>query len=311
MAKRRSKAKAVRVSIKKILVPLDFSECSSNALGEAIFIAKTFSAKIELVHVITPVYIASNSSELHVPYDTINYERMLLKAEKNLASMAKQIEKREIIKVGVKAILNTPYIGILEHAKKTKADLIIMGTHGTSGVKEFFAGSNAYRVVSESLCPVITVQNRITKKGFRSIVLPIRSEINSRQKVNLVAVLAKAFLSTVHITGYTKNGNKNERFKVKQYVKQVEELFIKESINFESSFIDDDNFTKSIIRHAKTVKADLIAVMTSHDFSLDQLLSGPYAQQFVNHSKLPVLSVPNTLDFEYSFENPLSGGFGV
>lgn len=308
---RRNKIKAQRVPIKKILVPLDFSECSSNALGEAIFIAKVFTAKIELLHVITPVYITGTSSESLIPYNNINYARLLSRAEKNLVSIAKEIENKETIKVSVKAILNTAYIGILEHAKKTKADLIIMGTHGTSGVKEFFAGSNAYRVVSESLCPVITVQKRTTKKGFRSIVLPIRSEINSRQKVNLVAVLAKAFLSTVHITGYTSGGNKNERTKIKQYVKQVEGLFINESINFKSYFIDDDNFPKAIISHAKTVKADLIAVMTSHDFSLDQVLSGSYAQQFVNHSKLPVLSVPNTLNFTYSFENPLSGGLGI
>jgi hypothetical protein len=80
-----------------------------------------------------------------------------------------------------------------------------------------------------------------------------------------------------------------------------------EAIDYKSYFINNENFAKSIIGFASKQKADLIAIMTSHDFSLDQVLKGSYAQQFVNHSGIPVLSSPDTLKFEYSYTPSLSG----
>lgn len=308
MRKKRNTLKAKPIRIKKILVPLDFSECSSNALREAIFMARVLMAEIELIHVITPVYITSTSYEALVPYDSLFYKRLMKHASKRLAFVAAEIETKEAIKVRFKTSLNVVYGAILSHAKKINADLIIMGAHGTSGIKEFFVGSNAYRVVSEAECPVITVQKRITKKGFNKIVLPVRAELNSRQKVNLVATLAKAFMATILITGYVKNNDPVKKRKVKLYMKQVETFLAKEAINFKSTFISNQNFTKAIIQHAKINRANLIAIMKNHDFGFDQLLTGPYAQQFVNHSSIPVLSVPNTLEFEYTYENPLTGG---
>jgi nucleotide-binding universal stress UspA family protein len=304
MKKKRSNVKLQPVKIKQILVPIDFSEFSSNALREAIHIARIFTAKIELIHVVTPVYVTGN--ETLIPRGDAFYGKLLKQAEKGLVKIAKEVEAREAIKISVKTSLNTVHAAILEHAEKTKTNLIVMGTHGTGGVKEFFAGSNAYRVVSESECPVLTVQKRTARKGFKKIVLPLRTELNSRQKVNLVATLAKAFMSEIIIAGYTDGKNESEARKIALYANQVEKFLNKEAIACSKTFINDKNFTKAIIDHAKKHKADLVAVMTNHDFSLSQILNGPYAQQFVNHSPIPVLSVPNTLQFEYRHRALLS-----
>ena len=308
MRKKKNIVKAKPVKIKKILVPLDFSECSSNALRKAITVAKFYMAELHLLHVTTPVYLTATSSASLIPNGDAYYKKIMKSAAANMLKIANEIKDHEAVNVLVKTSLNTVYDAILDYSKKNKIDMIIMGTHGTSGIKEFFAGSNAFRIVSESEIPVITVQKRIQGKGFKRIVLPIRGEINSRQKVNLVASLAKTFMSTVLITGYVKNNHPNEKRKVKVYMKQVEDFLKAETIRSESTFISDPNFTKAIIKHATNKKADLIAIMKNHDFGFDQLLSGPYAQQFVNHSKIPVLSVPDTLEFEYSYENPISGG---
>lgn len=291
--------------IKKILVPIDFSECGSNALRHAIFLAKTFMAKLELMHVVSPFYAYSDITIIQ-NHDAF-YKSIATQSEKQLKKIASEIKKDEAVDVSIKCSIGVVHELILEYAKKTKTDLIVMGTHGVSGVKEFFAGSNAYRVVSESKCPVITIQKRILKKGFKTIVLPVRTEMNSRQKVGIVSMLSKHLFSKVLITGYTDGSDKKEEIKVKKYMTQIQVLLKKESINSQLSFIKDDNFTKAIINHSKKNKADLIAVMTNHDFSLDQLLSGPYAQQLVNHSKIPILSVPDTLEFEYAYSSPSAG----
>jgi len=309
MSKKESTAKLKMVSIKKILVPIDFSECSSNAIRQAVHLAQTFLSHIEIVHVITPVYITPITSEMLIPYDNVNYKKMLKDAEKKLLKIAKEIQTHESVSVSVTTQLNVVYTGILERAKKINADLIIMGTHGTSGVKEFIAGSNAFRVVRDSGCPVLTIQKKIANNKIKNIVLPIRLEINSRQKVELVATLAKIYSAKILITGYLKDSDERDEQKVKQYCAQVEALLNKETIAFKTFLLKDKNFTKAIINHAKKQKADMVAVMTTHNFSLDQLLNGPYAEQFVNHSKIPILSVPDRISFDYSYTPSLSGGY--
>ncbi|MEO6303742.1 MAG: universal stress protein, partial [Bacteroidia bacterium] len=114
-------------------------------------------------------------------------------------------------------------------------------------------------------------------------------------------------MSKILIVGYT--NNKNDTVKVKQYVAQVEKFLKHEAIECKPFFINDENFTESILNFASKQKADLVAIMTDHSFSLKQMLNGTHAQQFVNHSKIPVLSSPNTLQFDYSYMPSLSGTF--
>jgi len=299
MKKLRTQPKLKASKIKRILVPFDFSIHFSNALRQAIFMAKCFMAEIDLLHVVEPVYATPHYSGLMLSNDLF-YTKLMKQAYKNLKQIAQEAEEREGIKINCKSSLNIAHQEILNYSKKRKTDLIIMGTHGVSGVTEFFAGSNACCVVSSAKCPVITVQKKTTTKGFKKTILPIRSEFNSRQKVNFVATLAKTFMSKIYIVGYTENLGKSEKIKTINYIKQVEGFLKRETISFESKIIKETNFTKAIIEHAGKRKADLIAVMTTHDFSLDQIFEGSYSQQFVNHSKIPVLSVPNTLNFECS-----------
>ncbi|MBK9283337.1 MAG: universal stress protein [Sphingobacteriaceae bacterium] len=302
-----NKIKPIKTSkIKRILVPFDFSPFSSNALREAIFVAKCFMAEIELLHVIAPVYLDANSSAL-LPTNDSFYNRLLKQAENNLKKITKEITKNEGVKISCSSKLNVIHQEIISFASKKKVDLIIMGTHGTSGISEFFAGSNAYRVVSEAKCPVLTLQKRIKGISFKRILLPIRLELNSRQKVNFVATLAKVFVSKIYIVGYLESNSKSDKLKVQAYMKQVKSFLDDTAIPNESCLLKSDNFTEDSLKFAKKNKIDLITTMSKHDFNLKQLIKGSYTQQFVNHSPIPVLSVPNTIEFEYSFTNPLIG----
>ena len=278
-------------NIKKILVPTDFSATAGNALRQAIHIAEANKASIKLIHVITPVYVTPSNALIAGGGDAF-YRKLKNNASDELKSMAKEIKKSNNIVVDYIAKLGTVDDIICSMAKKEKFDMIVMGTHGTSGVKEFFAGSNAYKVVNHSDCPVLSVQKKSSKQGIKNIVLPIRLELTSRQKVDYVIQIARMFDSTIFITGYTDDTNKSKQFKVKQYVAQVEKYLDKQNIKHKSTSIFADNFTKEILAYAKKNKADLIAVMKKHDFSLDQVVKGTYSEQFVNHSTIPVLSIP-------------------
>jgi nucleotide-binding universal stress UspA family protein len=166
-----------------------------------------------------------------------------------------------------------------------------MGTHGVSGFEEFFIGSNAFRVVTEATCPVLSVQKHSIKPGFNRILLPIDSSSSSLEKVRYAAEIAKKYNSTILILGILSVADDDAAAKLEIRLEQVEEFLDKKDVNFESSVVEGENLASISLKQAKKLKADLICIMTEQEENLTGLFLGPYAQQVVNHSKIPVLSI--------------------
>jgi universal stress protein A len=141
---------------KRILVPLDFSEQSTRALEYAKMLGKALDASLDLLHVVPNPYIADPSGlYMALPQEMLDefdregrtrLEKVLTPAER------KTFKARNIVKMG------DPRSEILEYARLAPVDLIVMGTHGRTGVSHVFLGSVAERVVRTASCPVTTVR---------------------------------------------------------------------------------------------------------------------------------------------------------
>lgn len=144
------------MQIKKILFPTDFTEGAKNALPYAVDMAKTYGAKLYLMHVI---YDIATASGLHVPHTSVDqmYSDLQATAKKELERFG--LRDREGLK-DIEYIINrgVPYEEILKFAKDNDINLIIIGTHGRKGIDRMLFGSTAERVVRNSLCPVLTVR---------------------------------------------------------------------------------------------------------------------------------------------------------
>jgi nucleotide-binding universal stress UspA family protein len=147
------------MKVKRIVVPTDFSEFSLQALQDAVDLGKAFKARIFLLHCVEPIYFAT--PDMYVPSTSVG---MLLQeqrqsAEKQLARLARVLEKR---RVPVRTVLATgsPHHEIVENARKLGADLIVMSTHGRSGFAHLVMGSVAEKVVRGAPCAVLTVRAR-------------------------------------------------------------------------------------------------------------------------------------------------------
>jgi nucleotide-binding universal stress UspA family protein len=141
--------------MKTILVPTDFSEPSERALGSAIDFARAFQAGIELVHVyVEPTYV------LPPPVDVATFPFI---AADVLSKVQEGLDReRERVRAAGIACETTALTGraapeIVSHARKIGADMIVMGTHGRSGIEHAILGSVAERVVHHSPCPVLVV----------------------------------------------------------------------------------------------------------------------------------------------------------
>jgi len=153
--------------IKRIVVPVDFSNTSLQALDYAVDFGRPFKAEIVVVHVIEPIYFTS-PTDMYVPsFNTgmlLDEQRRI--GREQLASLAADLKKRRI---NARTILQTgsAHQVITDTAKRVKADLIVMATHGRTGLSHVVLGSVAERVVRHAECPVLTVRGSKRRKAKR------------------------------------------------------------------------------------------------------------------------------------------------
>jgi len=275
--------------IEKILIPIDFSETSLIAIEHGAFTAQLFKAELVLLHVVEKHWekfsIVAPEIRVNEPSDLVNA------IEKRLEDTAETIRSKYGVKSTCVTSSGNIFAEVVSVSKEHNIDLIVMGTHGTSGVVEFFVGSNTYKVVTESVCPVISVRAHSNKVGFKNIVLPIDDSAHSRQKVNHAVVLAKHFAAKVHILGLADSNDETELKKFEIKLDQIEDYLKKCELPYSRKTVNGGNQAKVSYDYAKTVNADLIVIMTDQDENITGRLLGSYAQQVVNHSKIPVMSI--------------------
>ncbi|MDP3441841.1 MAG: universal stress protein [Ignavibacteria bacterium] len=148
--------------INKILVPIDFSDYSKSALKYAAQIAKFFDASITLVYVVEPMIYPADFSmgQVAIPSTDMHLHE---RAEEELKTLANSVID-STIKVDITIKTGKPFVEINETAQEIDADLIIIATHGHTGVEHILFGSTAEKVVRKAPCPVLTLRNPI--KGF-------------------------------------------------------------------------------------------------------------------------------------------------
>lgn len=148
--------------IKKVLVPIDFSDYSKSSLRYAVNFAKKFNAEIYLIYVVEPVIYPPDFSMGQIAIPSVNAE-WDERAREELKNLAKT-EIPEGVKVETILKNGKPFVEIIDTAAEENIDLIIIATHGHSGVEHILFGSTAEKVVRKAPCPVLTLREPI--KGF-------------------------------------------------------------------------------------------------------------------------------------------------
>jgi nucleotide-binding universal stress UspA family protein len=270
--------------MKQVIVAIDFSKTSLNALQFGIMLANKSKANVQMVWV-------DNTTSEEVVYEESSAEDRAEKVEmlKDLQEKHKKMLKGG--KLDYKIRKGKVYIEIAQQAKSISADFIVSGTHGVSGFEEFWIGSNAYRIVTHAPCPVITIRQGFDVRDIDKIVLPIDSTQETRQKIPVAAGIAKLFNSEIHVLSLYSTTLKSVHRRVDNYTMQVGQFLGEQGIRNVSAIKESDNITRSTLDYSEEIGADLIIIMTEQETTTANLFLGTYAQQMINHSTIPVLSV--------------------
>lgn len=152
----------MEITYKKILVPIDFSDFSKNAFKYSLSFAKQHNAAITLVYVMEPVFYPPDLSlgQITLPAVDLDMEGKSREELEKVADLARNegVSASTIIKMG------KPFAEIIDTAREEDSDLIIISTHGHSGMEQILFGSTADKVVRKAPCPVLVIRDPI--KGF-------------------------------------------------------------------------------------------------------------------------------------------------
>jgi nucleotide-binding universal stress UspA family protein len=277
------------------LVPVDFSESSLIALEHAIEVSQIFNEERPIVTMLHVIEGASfDSIYNHSQVDANSRDSLTI--EGTINRFEKLIEKNKDQNVDFKYIIagGKPYKKIVEIANEIKADGIVMGTHGSSGI-QVFAGSNASKVIQTASCPVVSIKKKAIDNGYHNIVLPLDLTKETKQKVEFAAKVALYYNATIHIISLVES-DQFLRHRLQNNLKQVEDYLANKEIKTTSTMLDIDNsnFAMQMLAWAEGKNADLVVIMTQAERSVGDYLFGTVAQQIVNKSSIPVMSIrPN------------------
>ncbi len=267
--------------MKPIIVGTDFSEGSYMALELAVDVANRFQADIILIWARREKLLFSDEQ-----LDTMTHlakDKLQALCDKYQPAMRFGHIRWQITNGKVAPALATT-------ATRELASMIIIGTNGASGFEKYWMGSQAVRIVQDSPCPVLTVRQGYNfHKKLERIVVPIRVNNNSREKVPPAASMAKTFDSEVHIPGLLDINE--EEATLKAYMQQTADYLDKEGIRHVSEIRQYSNYCDTVIDYADSINADLLVINTEQDRVISQIFLGTNAQQIVHRSQIPVLCI--------------------
>lgn len=271
--------------MKTILVAIDFSKNAAHALEYALMYAKKFQAGIYLLWV----------------DNTLTDESVIDTIEGNLRREKKQYMNDLIktyqpqlpdSKIEVLFKKGKVYQEITKTARQIGADLIFAGTHGVSGFEQYWIGSNAYRIVTQAPCPVVTIRSDFTfKETIKNILLPLDSSLETRQKLPFACEIGLLFDAMIHLLIIYNTPLKVIRNRIDKIGEEAEECMKERNVSYVIERMEADNVAASILEYTSNQDIDLITIMTDQGTTTANKFLGPYSQQLINNSVVPVMSL--------------------
>ncbi len=277
--------------MKRILIPVDFSKDSVNAVKYGINMANKLLSDVRLIHVKTgdnyaPEF-ARNEVMLRINNQLEEWMTELLDSVKsgyyvNKGKIDWRIRKGNVVHE------------ISNQAKYDDTSLIVVASHGASGFQDEFIGSNAYRLVANAPCPVIVVRYGVRYDAeISKIVVPVDFEKECSKKVPVVAGLASVYKAKIDLVGLRDSSFSHVLIRIKSQMNLIER-FIKGHADLEvgKKVLSGRNLSRQLREYAKEIDADLIAIRIHHSTNPFANIFRPFANDMVNHSSIPVLVIP-------------------
>jgi nucleotide-binding universal stress UspA family protein len=271
--------------MKRILIPTDFTKYADEAIEVGAQIAKKHGYEIVLIHMLELPGQMNDAikGETSIP-EVMLFKR---KADETLRNIKNRpyladVQVTEVVR------LDGAYNGINNYIKQNPIDLIVMGSHGTSGIDEIFIGSNTEKVVRLSEIPVLVIKSKNEDFNVKNMVFASDFSTEIKKPFAKALEFARLFESKLSLVLIcTPNSFKSTSAATKIMTDFVADFDMPEHT---MEIYNESNIEKGIINYSNEKNADLIAFCTHGRTALNHFFTGSISEDLVNHAKKPVLT---------------------
>lgn len=297
----------------KILLPIDFSECSDMALRQCERLVRQLNAEVELVHVWEPVTLTAPEVVLASPATAAAIEKATeTSAREQLERVSEELRAEG---VSVRATLQTglpPSKVIVEFAKARRSDLIVMGTHGRRGFERALLGSVVERVLRHAPCPVLSVgptSAGAELREIRRLLAPVDFSVSSEHALGFALEFGRALgaeVEALHVWDRpswfdnrlevkSDGGSRTLGELIQENTQRDLELFVRQATpaGFSPPLcrLLSGNPAKELLAEIEGGRYDLVVMGTQGRSGIGHLVLGSMAQKLVRLSSKPVTTV--------------------
>ncbi len=274
--------------MKKIIVPIDFSKHSEYAIKVAAKLAKKNNAQILALHMLEMSDVLLTKTDSEQQLKAIYFLKL---AEQKFEIFIKKDYLKDVIITPIVKNFKV-FSEVNDVAKEQGADLIVMGSHGASGVKEFFVGSNTERVVRNADIPVLVVKNDVVNANFETVVFATDFD---EECIKPYIKAAKLFDKFGAILKLLYINLPNEHFRSSVEIEKRIAVFLQKADGNLNKMNDvayqaDYTVEHGIINYSNKIGADLIAIPTHGRKGVSHFFAGSIGEDIVNHASLPVIT---------------------
>lgn len=272
--------------MKKLLVPIDFSSCSKNALSNAIQIADRMQMEILLFHsVIVPIGLAEGIPAGNIGYD---FEELEASSRQRIVTLIEGMP--ELSKVSHRSIIQygSLHESINELSKDEDIALIVMGTHGASGIAKSLIGSNAYHVIKNIKVPVIALPEDANIGRMKHIALAgDYRNVPEHDSIHLIADIVKAFMAQLHVIHIDQG---DVLVKEQIDIARSMDKYLKH-INHSFHFRKAEDVEEGLLEFASEANIELVAMISKHHSFLERLRHGSHTKKMVLDIPMPLMII--------------------
>jgi nucleotide-binding universal stress UspA family protein len=275
-----------------VLIPTDFSETCNNAIHHGVELAKSLNYNVCILHVINK----KTKSFLKKEKLTVDYVEEQFKKYRDTYEVDPPMTIKTIAREG------SIFTVINEVASEIKANIMVLGTHGKQGMQYLF-GSYALRVVLDSPCPVVVVQKRSFGNGYHKLVIPISNDLETRQKVQWVLLMAKLFDSKVHLFQANENDSDLDG-RIKIITGQITKILDENKIQYEIIKAEKTgDFANQVLAYSIKTRTELIMIMTIPHVDVPGFSVSTWDETMMfNEAEIPVMCINPTELGNYYYE---------
>ncbi len=277
-------------TLNNIMFPTDFSDLAENALNTAIAMCERHNATLHLLHVVESQFLVAPSDvSISAVYIIPELEKAAID---NMDALHNRIKASHAISnIETHIEFGTAANAIRNKAMELNCDLVVMGTHGASGFREFFIGSNAYSLIKITTVPVLTVPGNKPVPEFKTILFPLRLSKGIREKYDFIAPIIEKNNAKLVIAGLSNPGETFNQSFVAAEIKEIARALADSNTAYMVKYYECKNIAHKVLELSGEISADLVVINASLDYKWSQFFIGPYAQQVVHHANVPVLSL--------------------